>query len=393
VLVGVRPVTEPITYTAVSDTAPHGLDPMSALALSRDLQIPPLRNPRSVELGRRLRREAGSDSAFVRSVLEFLRTGGFRYTLTPPRLGLNSVDDFLFHTHLGFCEHFASAFVVLMRAGGVPARVVTGYLGGEWNPIGGYLLVRESDAHAWAEVWLQGRGWTRVDPTLVVAPERLTRDIDEFLPGTVSAPERLLLEVPWIVSIREGWDAVNAWWTNEVVGFDSRAQLGLLRRLGIAAPGPAQLGRVLAVCLIGWLAAMGWHLGRLPPPPRPDRLARAYRRLCLKLARAGLPRAPDQGPTSYADLIATRRPDLAPTARLLLASYAELRFGSPVQPDRGMHGGPAPHDGVHAGVSAASRLADFERAVVRWRIPRRRPAPRRSLTSQAPRSARESRGT
>ncbi len=103
----------------------------------------------------------------------WLRGGGFVYTLTPQRLGRESVDELLFRTRQGFCGHYASAFVDLMRAGGVPARVVTGYQGGEWNPIGGYLLVRQSDAHAWAEVWLPGRGWLRADPTAVVAPERL----------------------------------------------------------------------------------------------------------------------------------------------------------------------------------------------------------------------------
>ncbi len=383
VLVGARPVTEPIAYTAVSDTAWRGLDPTAARLpdpttarlLGRDLQLPPHRNPRSVELGRRLRSEAPSDAAFARSVLEFFRTGGFRYTLTPPRLGEDSVDEFLFGARRGFCGHFASAFVTLMRSGGIPARVVTGYLGGEWNPIGRYLLIRQSDAHAWAEVWLPGRGWTRIDPTAVVAPERLTRGIGEFLPGAASAPERLLLNLPWIASIREAWDASNAWWTNEVIGFDTKAQLGLLRRLGIATPSPDQLGWALALCLIGWLAVTGLQLGRLPRPPRPDRLARAYRRLCLKLARVGAPRALDEGPIAYADSIARRRPDLAPTARVLLASYAQLRFGP------------------ESAGTRASRLADFERAVARWRIPRRRPAPRPRLKTPRPRSARASRGT
>jgi hypothetical protein len=260
------------------------------------------------------------------------------------------VDDFLFRTRRGFCGHFASAFVMLMRAGGVPARVVTGYLGGEWNPIGGYLLVRESDAHAWAEVWLRDGGWTRVDPTVAVAPERLMRGIDDFLPDAVSAPERLILDVHWITSVRQAWDAANAWWTRQVIGFDSDAQLGLLRELGIAVPRPAQLGWALAIALTAWLAVMAWQLGRLPHPPRPDRIARAYQRLCVKLARAGVPRAPDQGPIAYADCVAERRPDLAATARLLLGTYAELRYGSA------------------AGGTRASRLADFERAVARWRV-------------------------
>ncbi len=371
VLLGARPVTEPISYAAVSDTRARDPTPLTPSARAGDLQLPAARNPRSVQLGRRLRRDAGSDAQFVRSVLELFRTGGFRYTLTPPPLGANSVDDFLFGARSGFCGHFASAFVLLMRAGGVPARVVTGYLGGQWNRIGGYLLVRESDAHAWAEVWLSGRGWTRVDPTGVVAPERLRSGIDEFLPGAESTSARLLLDVPGIASLRDAWDAANAWWTNEVVGFDSRAQLGLLRRLGVAAPGPAALAWALALCLTAWLAVLGWQLGRVPGEPRPDRLARAYRRLCVKLARAGVPRAADQGPATYAESVARRRPDLAAVARRLLECYAELRFG------------PAREAGD------ASRLADLERAIARWRVS----PPRRSARgSRGKRSAASARG-
>ncbi len=122
-----------------------------------------------------MRAAAASDRDYTQRVLELFRTGGFRYSLTPPRLGLDSVDDLLFNTRLGFCGHFASAYVTLMRAAGIPARVVTGYLGGEWNAIGGYFLIRQSDAHAWAEVWLDGQGWVRIDPTAVVARKDCSR--------------------------------------------------------------------------------------------------------------------------------------------------------------------------------------------------------------------------
>jgi protein-glutamine gamma-glutamyltransferase len=350
VLVGDGPVTHPITYTAVSDTTMRRARPLTPLTLRRDLWLPPRRNPRSAALARRLRRRAGSDAAFVQAVLDYLRTGGFEYSLTPARLGKNSVDEFLFDTRRGFCGHFASAFVTLMRAGGVPARVVVGYLGGEWNPVGRYLVVRDSDAHAWAEVWLDGRGWTRVDPTAVVAPERLYRNIDSFLPNAASASERLVLEVPWIGAVGNAWDAANAWWSDDVVGFNSRSQLALLKRLGIAAPKMLDLVWLLALSLVVWLAATAWRLGRLPHGARPDRIARSYDRLCRKLARAGVARGADQGPLAYADSIARRRPDLAAIGRVLLARYAELRYGS------------------LASGSRERRLADFERAVACWRI-------------------------
>jgi protein-glutamine gamma-glutamyltransferase len=362
VLVSARTVNEPVSYRAISHTRVRQVGSLPLRVRERDLELADGRNPRSRALAQRLRAQAGSDAAFVRSALELLRTGGFEYTLTPPPLGSDSVDDFLFGTRRGFCGHFASAFVMLMRAGGVPSRVVTGYLGGEWNPIGGYLLVRQSDAHAWAEVWLEGRGWTRVDPTAVVAPERLTRGILDFLPNAASVPERLMLEVRWLASIRQTWDAANAWWTNEVIGFDLNAQLNLLRRIGFEAPRPMQLVWVLAAAIAGWLALTTWHLGRLPRAPRPDRLARAYRRLCAKLARAGVPRASHLGPLGYAEAIARRRPDLAAAARPLLAAYADLRYGRDSAAD----------SKARSADPRASRLTAFERGVARLRASRQR---------------------
>jgi len=358
VLVGDTPVTRPITYTAVSETPMQRSRPLTPRMRLQDLWLPPRRNPRSIALARRMRRRAGSDAAFLAAVLDYFRKGGFEYSLTPPRLGTNSVDDFLFDTRRGFCGHFASAFVTLMRAGGVPARLVTGFLGGEWNPIGGYLLVRDSDAHAWAEVWLEGRGWRRVDPTAVVAPERLYRNIDAFLPDAQSAPLRLVLDMPWIAVARDAWDAADAWWIGQVIGFNARSQLALLERLGISSPRTRDLVWILALSLAAWLAATAWQLGRLPRSGRRDRTARSYERLCRKLARAGAPRRADEGPMAYADSVARRRPDLASTARVLLTSYAELRYGMP---------------GAQPG-----RLADFERAVARWRVTARATSARAS---------------
>lgn len=346
VLFGDRALAAPVTYSAVSYTRVRDDDPLATRVRRRDTRFPADRNRRTLALARRLRAEAGTDAAFVSAALRLFRTGGFRYTLTPARLGRDSVDDFLFGTRAGFCEHYASAFALIMRAGGVPARVVTGYLGGEWNPIGGYLLVRQSDAHAWVEVWLDGLGWMRIDPTAVVAPERLQRGIIDFLPGAASAPARLLLDLRWVSALRQTWDAANAWWTNEVIDFDSRSQLALLARLGVRSPGLGALAVALATALAGWLAVVAWHLGRAPRRERPDRLARAYERLCRKLARAGVRREPHQGPLAYAEAVARSRPHLAAAARPLLERYAELRFA------RG---------GWQRG------LAAFERAVARWR--------------------------
>ena len=207
------------------------------------------------------------------------------YSLEPQPLGADPVDDFLFRTREGFCGHYASAFVVLMRAAQVPARVVTGYLGGEWNPVGEFLEVRQADAHAWAEVWLQGRGWTRIDPTAVVAPERLTRGVLQMMPGAFSASERLLYGPGWLGGLLQRWDAANAWWSDHVVRFDYTSQLDLLARFGIRSPDTRYLVWGFAAALGAWLLFIAWHLGRGRRRTRPDALARAYGRLCRKLAR------------------------------------------------------------------------------------------------------------
>ena len=350
-LIASEPVAQPTSYDAVSHTQTRSTEPLSALSRRHDTAPPP-RNPRSQELAHELRERAGSDAAFVQAVLDFLATGGFVYSLTPPRLSYDSVDDFLFNTRSGFCGHYASAFVTLMRAGGVPARVVTGYLGGEWNPIGGYFVVRQSDAHSWAEVWLQDQGWTRVDPTGVVEPERLRRGILDLLPDALSVRMRLVRSSAWLTDWLQRWDAVNAWWNDRVVKFDYQTQLDLLLSLGIDTPDLRHLGWAFVLALLGWLGWIAWQIGRSAPGPRPDRLARAYTRLCRKLARIGLPRAPHQGPLAYADAVAERRPDLVQTVGSLLRRYAELRYGLPASDPQ------------------AAQVSGFERAVAQTRLSR-----------------------
>lgn len=351
-LIANQPVSRPLSYSATSCAHVRSLAPLAAATRLDDTRLSHGRNPRTLALALQLRRRAGSDVAFVQAVLEFLRTGGFTYSLTPPPLGANPVDDFLFHTRTGFCGHYASVFVDMMRAGGVPARVVTGYLGGEWNPYDGTLIVRQSDAHAWAEVWLAGRGWTRVDPTAVVAPGRLSRSILDLLPGSVSGPERLLHAWPWLDTALERWDALNGWWNERVVGFNYRSQLDLLRALGFHSPELRDAGWAFAITLLAWLAWVSWQLGKQQTAPPPDRLGRAYSRLCRKLSRAGLPRAPYHGPLAYAQLIARHRPDLTSRVGPLLEQYANLRFGPPSAPA---------HD---------RNLRTFERAVARLSVGR-----------------------
>jgi protein-glutamine gamma-glutamyltransferase len=328
-LIASDPVTDAVSYEAVSYTQTRALGELSATARREDTLLPGNANPRARQLALSLRAAAPTDAAFVAAALDYLAGGGFVYSLEPQPLGEDTVDDLLFNTREGFCGHYASAFVDLMRAAGVPARIVTGYLGGEWNVVGQYLLVRQADAHAWAEVWLEGRGWTRVDPTAVVAPERLKRGVFDLMPQAFGAGERFMHGAPWLQQLLQRWDAANSWWTENVVRFEYASQLDLLARLGIKTPDARYLGWAFMAALLAWLALLGWHMGRTGQAPAGDALARAYLRLCRKLARAGAPRLPHQGPLDFARSIGQVHPQLHDQVQALLERYARLRYGVP----------------------------------------------------------------
>jgi transglutaminase-like putative cysteine protease len=291
-----------------------------------NLQLPPGRNPRSLELARRMRAEAGSDAAFIRATLGMFRDQEFRYTLTPPGLARNSVDDFLFNTRQGFCGHYASAFTTMMRAAGIPARVVAGYQGGAWNPIGGYLIVRQSHAHAWSEVWLPGRGWTRVDPTAAVAPERVERGFEasfaesEALAGALSRDSGLLWQAGMV------WDNLNAEWNDWVVQFDRAAQEGILGRLGFDHPDWRAFASALAIGLAVTVGILSLWLALELRPRATDPALAAYRRFEHRLARRGIERAPSEAPRDFARRVRYLRPDLGVRALAITESYLQLRY-------------------------------------------------------------------
>ena len=257
-----RPLTQALNLEFTAYPQAVSRAELAPGARQLDLALPPGRNPRALQLAQRLRAQAADDAGYVHSVLTFLHDGGYQYTLTPQRLARDSIDDLLFNTREGFCGHYASAFTTLMRAGGVPARVVTGYQGGEWNPIGGYLVVRQADAHAWTEVWLPGRGWVRADPTAMVAPERLNRSTLLFGTGLLGR-NGTPLSARWLTGLRQGWDALNAWWQDEVVSFNRRRQLELAGWLGFGDRDWQTLAVTMAVGLGTWLVWIAWSLNRL----------------------------------------------------------------------------------------------------------------------------------
>lgn len=329
-LLAARPINQVQSYELSSYPQATSRAELSTVARRIDLALPHDRNPRTQSLATALRASARGDAALVDLAMAYLRDGGFEYTLTPQRLGRNSVDDLLFATHQGFCAHYASAFVTLMRAGGVPARVVTGYLGGEWNHFGGYLLVRQSDAHAWAEVWLADRGWVRTDPTAVIAPERLTRGRYDFVGSSAGSSARLL-RAPWLRNALQGWEALNAWWQDEVVGFNFRRQLDLARWLGFADRDWQALAVAMGAGLIGWMLWMSWTLRHALRRARPDALARAWGRIDARLRRAGLARAAHEAVLAHAERVAHEQPAHRATLLPLARRYAQLRYGPPAR--------------------------------------------------------------
>jgi transglutaminase-like putative cysteine protease len=287
------------------------------------LQLPPTYNPRTLQLADEIRSRSGSDADRVRATLEHLRRGGYEYTLSPPRLGRNSIDEFLFDTRQGYCEHYSSAFVFLMRALDVPARVVTGYQGGEFNPVDGFLTIRQSDAHAWSEVWLRGRGWVRVDPTAVVAPLRIDQGASEIarrsgiaLPGASSST--------WLRSIRFNWEAVQNSWNQWVLSYSQERQRDLIGLLGMT-PNWESLALVLAVVVTIMLALMA--VLSLRTRTERDPLGEAFRVLRDRLERAGVRTAEHLGPRAlYARSKRTLVPSDAKRARKLLSRIERMRY-------------------------------------------------------------------
>lgn len=327
-LVSFRPVTAPVIYSARSWLQVRTPGPLPLTTRRDDTRLPPGRNPRTLALATRMRAQAADDPAFVSSVLDHFRTGNFQYTLTPPLLEGEMVDALLFGTRQGFCGHFASAFATMMRAGGVPARVVTGYLGGEWNEFGDYLLVRQSDAHAWTEVWLEGQGWVRVDPTSVVSPGRLDTGLDNLLPEQLSTTTRLRREFPFLRDAMAGWDAANHWWQERFLGFNFATQQGLLQRLGLRNADYRTLAWLLLAGALGWAGIVMWALSRAPRARvGPDALGRQWEALREAARSAGLRIQAHEPPRAVARRIASTWPALAEPVQRFTDEYLRLRYG------------------------------------------------------------------
>jgi transglutaminase-like putative cysteine protease len=323
-LIAKAPVAQAIRYTqrsSLRDTY-SGTDenPRESLQL-------PSNNPRTLAFAKKMRQGFDSDRAYINAVLKWFHNEPFVYTLAPgPTLDHDPVDGFLFDTRRGFCEHYAGAFTVLLRAAGIPARVVTGYQGGEMNPDGDYMIVRQSDAHAWAEALLDGQ-WQRFDPTAAVAPSRIEHGLGSAMAAGEPVPYLARLEMTWLKDLRLQWDAVNYQWQRGVVGFNIERQRDLLREFGFDDARPWQLVAVVAVAALIWgmllLGATQLRRSRI------DAEVALWNALCRRLGRAGLARAPEEGPLAYTRRAGQRWPRWAGVLARIGERYAQLHYGPP----------------------------------------------------------------
>jgi len=323
----IKPVRKRIQYRARS-YAQYRTPGISGEDFRRALELPVGAHPKARELALKWRNAGLQPDAVVAAALAYFRNEPFFYTLRPPRLDGDNVDQFLFGSRQGFCEHFAASFTVLMRAAGIPARVVTGYQGGERNPLGDYLMVRQRDAHAWAEVWISGRGWVRVDPTAAVAPERIELGLEAAIPA-VAGTAILGIEAGDAVldvmrTMRNAWDSLNNSWNLWVLGYGPQRQMQLLSRIGLDASDWRKLVLWLGSAVLGLMVATGLLLMRRPG--KRDPALRAYTRFCNRLARQGMPRRPSEGPLDYARRINARRPDLCAWVDQITELYVDIRY-------------------------------------------------------------------
>jgi protein-glutamine gamma-glutamyltransferase len=325
-----RPVDRTLQYSVSS--WPDAVRQPASLGngLRHALQLPENGDPRSRAWAAELKQQYPQSEELVQALLRHFNREPYGYTLRPPPVGLDSIDDFLFETRKGFCAHYAGAMTFVLRAAGIPARVVAGYQGGEYNPGGNYVQVRQFDAHAWVEYWRPEVGWTSIDPTFQVAPERIELGLEEavadeqsFLEGSPFSPLRYR-QLTWLNQLRLGWDNVNYGWQRWVLGYQSAQQLQVLQRWFGRID-----ARLLAISLVGGGALLLSLLALwLFKPWRRERdlQRRVFKRFEQLLARHGVRHAPGEGVRAYAARAATALPGQAAEIHAFATAFEAQRY-------------------------------------------------------------------
>ncbi len=325
-----KPATSKQRYTLRS-TLDYRTDGIDHQELSTALQLPANVNPKSVAMAESWAEAGLLPQQVVERAISYYIDNDFYYTRQPPLLDIDPVDDFLFNSRRGFCEHYATSFVTLMRAAGVPARVVTGYQGGESNTLGNYLIIRQSNAHAWAEVWLQENGWTRVDPTTNIPIDRVEETIDTQrfattdLLASVAQNKQFNIFKRSFFQMRQMWDAVNHGWNLWVLGFDREQQDKLLRSLGIKDMSWQNLLTILIGAIIVIVATISAIL-LLLRPRQTDPVQRQYQRFCTRLEKLGTVRGINEGPLDFAKRACGELPNCCEQINAITRLYVDMRY-------------------------------------------------------------------
>jgi transglutaminase-like putative cysteine protease len=320
----ITPIEQRVAYNVVSYPSYRAQASLAKLFRGWYTAVPENSNKRTAELARSMHQLAGSDTAFIDAVLAKFNNEEYFYTLQPPALGSNPVDRFLFETRQGFCEHYASAFAVMMRSVGIPARIVLGYHGGEINPMGGHLIVRQSDAHAWTEVWLEGKGWRRVDPTAAVAPERIEYGArDAAFEGIgeswgFSAPTELLQ------NLTMAWDVLNANWNDWILGYGPDKQNSFMKWLGMEDPDWRKMLLSLVIIVIVLILAISGFMMLRNRPPKKDRASRLYLKF---VKRTGLELQIGETAQKFSKRAAAENKLPKETIDAVTNAYLEARYG------------------------------------------------------------------
>ena len=330
------PHSRRIEYTVTSYVEYRAREPLTPSEIEVFRRLPADSSPRARALAQSWLADDPGGATIIARAMDYLRSQPFFYTLTPPALGAQPVDEFLFETREGFCEHYASAMTVLLRAAGLPARVVMGYQGGELNGFGGYYIIRQSDAHAWTEVWLEDEGWVRVDGVAAVAPERVALGSTRY-GSDRGFLARNVLGNTWLRQAMLAWDTVNTRWRAWVLGYGPEIQRALLDRLGFGGLRRAQRSAVLlglaAVATVFFLAALSGYLAwRKRRRGDIDPAAACFATFERRLTRLRLRKpAPGEGPRAYAEHAAAALPHLAGEIRAIAELYLRARY----EPDSG----------------------------------------------------------
>lgn len=304
---------------------------LSPESLRHHLYLPEGQNPQTHALAQQLRAKAESDEAYLASILDYLRNNQFYYTLTPPVAVTDPADDFLFRTKRGFCEHYANAFVILARAAHIPARIVVGYQGGDINPFEQHVTVRQLDAHAWTEVWLEDKGWVSIDPTYAVAPTR----IDQGSQQSLQRDPRFLAQSPlspmkitnyaWIKNLQYRIDQINFLWHNTVLSYQGSRQESALKKL-LGDTSVVRLMLLVAGAFILSAALIGVIYYWQHKPAAKPQVLRYYQRFLKQFAKRGLCKARGQGEAEFAAIAAAKYPRAAAQIQLITTQFQRLRY-------------------------------------------------------------------